>query len=95
MADFRLQIYTQEKKAFDDEVTSLVVPGAEGYLGVLAHHAPLLTTLGAGKLTLRIGSKIQEFQLRGGFLEVHANEATILADELVQDDQTGPKQVLR
>ncbi len=82
MADFQLQIYTQEKKVFEGTVTSLVAPGEEGYLGVLANHAPLVTNLGNGKLTLRQGDKTIEHAVSGGFLEVHANQAVILADSL-------------
>jgi F-type H+-transporting ATPase subunit epsilon len=84
MADYKLKIYTQEKKVFEGEVTSLVAPGEKGYLGVLAHHAPLLTTLGEGKLTIRQGGREEVFQISGGFLEVHNNEATVLADRLIQ-----------
>lgn len=82
MADFHVQIFTQEKMLFEGEVSSLVAPGAEGYLGVLAHHAPLVTTLGDGTLTLRQAKEITEYQISGGFLEVHDNQATILADRL-------------
>lgn len=84
MADYKLKIYTQEKKVFEGEVTSLIAPGELGYVGVLAHHAPLLTTLGEGKLTVRTGSQVEEFEISGGFLEVHNNEATILADRLLK-----------
>lgn len=83
MSEFQLKIYTQEKKVFEGEVTSLVAPGEMGYLGVLAHHAPLLTTLGEGKLTIRKGHETNEFMISGGFLEVHNNQATILADRLI------------
>ena len=85
MADFTLQIYTQEKMVFDGEVTSLRVPGVDGYLGVLAHHAPLLCNLGEGKVTLRKGHEITEHRISGGFLEVQNNQATILADKLWGD----------
>ncbi len=82
MADYHLELYTQEKKVFDGDVTSVIAPGGLGYLGVLAHHAPLLTTLTRGTLTIRKGSEITQFHLAGGFLEVHGNQATILADGL-------------
>lgn len=81
MAEFLLEVYTPEKKQYDEYVSSVQAPGADGYLGVLAHHAPLLTMLGEGKLTIRRGNQTSEFRLSGGFLEVHDNRATILADE--------------
>lgn len=82
MPDFQLQIYTQEKKIFEGEVTSLIAPAEDGYVGVMANHAPLLTTLGEGKLTIRQGANTRENRMAGGFLEVHDNHATILADTL-------------
>lgn len=82
MADFHVQIFTQEKMLFEGEVSSLIAPGAEGYLGVLAHHAPLVTTLGDGTLTLRQDKEVTEYHISGGFLEVHDNQATVLADRL-------------
>jgi F-type H+-transporting ATPase subunit epsilon len=81
MADFKLQIVTAERIVFDDSVTSIIAPGAVGYLGVLAHHAPLLTTLSPGTLTIRRGEKhISQHRLSGGFLEVRDNVATVLCD---------------
>ena len=85
MADFQLEIYTQEKQVLDEKVTSLVAPGADGYVGVMANHAPLLATLGKGNLTVRTGNQQRKFKVSGGFLEVHANHATILADSLTED----------
>lgn len=82
MADYTLEIFTQEKKAFSAQVTAITLPGEDGYLGVLAHHAPLITVLGAGKLTVRQGTQLTEFHLAGGFLEVHDNVATILTERL-------------
>ena len=79
---FRLQIYTQEDKVFDDAVESIVVPAETGYLGVLAHHAPLVATLGEGNLTIRTGDEVAEHRLQGGFLEVRDNVATLLVDRL-------------
>jgi F-type H+-transporting ATPase subunit epsilon len=85
VAQFQLEIFTQEKRVFDGPVDALTAPGEEGYLGVLAHHAPLLTTLGRGKLTVRVQNKQTEYALAGGFLEVHDNKATVLADKLEEE----------
>ncbi len=84
MTDFKLQVYTQEKKIYDDRVTSIVVPGIEGYLGVLANHAPLLAALGDGKLTVRRGDGERSYRISGGFLEVRDNVATMLVDKLTE-----------
>ena len=57
--------------------------GSEGYLGVLAHHAALVTALAPGDLTLRApGGREERMQVSGGFFEVSANRATVLADQV-------------
>jgi F-type H+-transporting ATPase subunit epsilon len=57
------------------------VPGSEGYLGVLAGHAALVTELAAGTLTVREpGGDERHWQVSGGFFEVADNRATVLAD---------------
>jgi F-type H+-transporting ATPase subunit epsilon len=50
---FHLSLLTPEKSFLEAEVTSIVAPGSEGYLGVLANHAPLITALAPGKLTIK------------------------------------------
>ena len=83
-SEFQLQIYTQEKKIYDGTVVSITVPGADGYLGVLAHHAPLLCGLGKGKLKVKTNASEAEYMIEGGFLEVRDNVATLLVDRLVE-----------
>ena len=81
---FQLQIITQEKKIFDEAVTSLTLPGEDGYFGVLADHAPLVAALGKGRLTLKQGeNQVREFEIDGGFMEVLDNVAMVLVDSLV------------
>ncbi|PKO15510.1 hypothetical protein CVU37_12745 [candidate division BRC1 bacterium HGW-BRC1-1] len=81
---FQLQVITQEKKILDAAVTSLVLPGVDGYFGVLADHAPLIATLGKGKMTVKQGeSNVQEWSIDGGFMEMLDNTATVLVDALV------------
>lgn len=80
---YKLVIVTPEKKFYEDEVSSLIAPGSLGYLGVLTDHAPLITELVPGKLTVK-DAKDQEkiFAISGGFLEVLKNNVTILADSI-------------
>jgi F-type H+-transporting ATPase subunit epsilon len=78
---FRLSIVTPERVFYDGEVRSLTVPGTEGYLGVLSHHAPLITALKPGKLEFRDDQdQMHVLAVSGGFLEVSHNIATVLAD---------------
>jgi F-type H+-transporting ATPase subunit epsilon len=80
-ATYPLQIVSQEEMTYQGEVESLVAPAALGYLGVLANHAPLLTSLTEGLLTIREAQGDNKiFKVRGGILEVSAKEVVILAD---------------
>ncbi len=80
-ATFKLSILTPERTVFEGEVDYVQVPGTEGYLGVLAHHAALVTGLATGTLTLRHpGGTQEQMQVQGGFFEVSHNRATVLAD---------------
>ena len=84
---FDLSILTPERAVFEGKVEYVQVPGSEGYLGVLAHHAALVTELAAGTLTVRRpGGEEQQWQVSGGFFEVADNHATVLADEVSGDE---------
>ena len=78
---FKLSIVSPERILFEDDVVSLVVPGGEGYLGILSNHAPLISTLKVGEITFR-DPENKEFVMAtsGGFVEVSDNVATILVD---------------
>ncbi len=80
---FQLDILTPSRSEFAAPAVSLVAPGSEGYVGILAHHAPLITVLGPGHLEFRTPEgETHTFHVNGGFLEVSANHATVLADSL-------------
>ena len=75
-----LEIVTPEKRAFAGEVDEVVVPGIEGELGILPHHAPLISTLGQGVLRLRRGGQEEEFAIFGGFVQVRPDRVVVLAE---------------
>ena len=80
-AVFKLSILTPEKSVFEGDVSYVEAPGTEGYFGVLAHHAALVTALSVGTLTVREDSGSEtRWQVAGGFFEVSNNIATVLAD---------------
>ncbi len=93
MADtFQLQLVTPEHVLIDEQVTTVEIPGKDGYFGVLAGHAPLLSALDPGILTFEGGnSNDREFFVDGGFVEVFENHVRVLADhaERRQEVQAG------
>ncbi len=85
-SEFQLSILTPERTVFEGPVEYVQVPGSEGYLGVLAHHAALVTALASGTLTVRhSGGREEKLQVAGGFFEVSNNQATVLADAVSGD----------
>lgn len=81
MADrLELEIATPTRLVVADTVDEVVVPGIEGYFGVLPGHAPFLTTLGIGELTYRQGREERHLAISGGFAEVRNDKVIILAD---------------
>jgi F-type H+-transporting ATPase subunit epsilon len=75
-----LEIATPMRLMVAETVDEVVVPGIEGYFGVLPGHAPFLTTLGIGELTYRQGRDERHLAVSGGFAEVRNDKVIILAD---------------
>ena len=80
MATIRLEIVTPEKMVFSEEVDVILAWGVEGQLGILPHHAPLMTMLQPGDLVIRKGGHEETLTIGGGFLEVRPDKVVILAD---------------
>ncbi len=74
------EIVTQDRGLFSGDVDMVLAPGSEGELGILPHHAPLLTTLSLGVLRVRQGSQERAFTIAGGIMEVRPDRVTVLAD---------------
>lgn len=76
-----LEIVTAERVVFtDNNVDMVVAPSADGEVGILPHHAPLLTMLQIGELRVKKGGDEQSIIIAGGFMEVLNDKVTILAD---------------
>ena len=76
-----IQIVTQEGLLFEDEAVDMVVlPGSEGEMGILPHHAALLSTLNYGELRVRKGGAEESFIVYGGVVEVRPGQVIVLAD---------------
>ncbi len=87
MAVMKLEIVTGERLVYSGEVEVLVAPGIEGELGILPHHAPLLTMLQPGEIRIVVDGQEEYMVISGGFLEVLANTVTILADTAERADE--------
>ncbi len=80
MASIRLDIVTAERSVYAEDVDMVIAPGVEGQLGILPHHAPLMTTLQAGELRVKKGEEEVSLAISGGFLEVRPDRVVVLAD---------------
>jgi F-type H+-transporting ATPase subunit epsilon len=80
MATLRLEIITAEHQVFADDVNVVIAPGIEGELGILPHHAPLMTMLKPGELLIRKNGNETYMVVSGGFLEIRPDKVIVLAD---------------
>jgi F-type H+-transporting ATPase subunit epsilon len=88
MADtFQLEIATPERLLLDEQVTEAEIPGKNGYMGILAGHAPLLSALAPGLLTYVASGSKQVLVVDGGFVEVFENHVRVLADHAERADE--------
>jgi F-type H+-transporting ATPase subunit epsilon len=81
MPGFKVDIVTAERVVYSAEVDAVIAPGVEGQLGILPHHAPLMTILQAGELVVRKGGQEDIMAISGGFLEVRPDHVIVLADQ--------------
>ncbi|HYY38895.1 MAG TPA: F0F1 ATP synthase subunit epsilon [Xanthobacteraceae bacterium] len=87
MATFHFDLVSPEKLLFSGEVTQVDVPGSEGDFGVLAGHAPIVTTLRPGILVIYAERDALRIVIEGGFAEVGPAGLTVLADMAVPVDE--------
>ena len=82
---FKFELVSPERLLVSGEVEQVIVPGSEGEMTVLAHHAPLLTTLKPGLLDIGFpgGGEHQRYFVRGGFAEVSPAGLTVLAETAI------------
>ena len=80
-------ITAEEIVQTEENLDVLIVPGSEGRLAILPRHAPLMTTLDYGELIFRRGTNETSFAIGGGFLEVHSDKVTVLADVAENADE--------
>jgi F-type H+-transporting ATPase subunit epsilon len=81
MATFKFELVSPVRLLFSGDVDSVVVPGAEGEFMVLSGHAPVVSTLRPGILTIQIGADVKRLFVRGGFAEASEKGLTVLAED--------------
>lgn len=83
----RLEIVTAERVLFQGDVDAVVAPGIDGEIGILPKHAALMTVLQPGELRYRTGGDEEIFAVTGGFIDVHADKVSVLADAAERADE--------
>lgn len=82
MATIQVRVVSSEELVFEGEALSVVAPGWDGMVGILPNHAPMITLLGEGKLSVdRAGGGAEEYQVAGGVLKMEKNQVTILPEK--------------
>ena len=78
-----LEIVTPNSKVFEGEITSIALPGIDGSFQILNNHAPIVSALGVGKMTVvDADSQTQEYTISGGVVEMNDNKVIVLAESV-------------
>ena len=91
MATLKLEIVTPDAKIFEGDVDSVLLPGAEGDMGILPQHEALITELKAGEVHITHSGKVQVLAIGEGFAEITAMSVGILTDGAVEDKDIDEK----
>jgi F-type H+-transporting ATPase subunit epsilon len=84
MADtITFDLVSPERLLLSTDADMVTIPGADGYMGVMAGHMPLVSTLRPGMIDVLAGGKDERFFIRGGFAEVSPTKLTVLAEEAI------------
>ena len=81
---FELSLVTPDGAAYEGEVEMLIVPGADGEIGVLARHAPLVAMLKAGEIRVKADGSWETFAAGPGYFKVQQDRAIVLVDDAVR-----------
>jgi F-type H+-transporting ATPase subunit epsilon len=87
MLKTRLDIITAERIVYSEDVEIVVAPGIQGEMGVLPHHAPLMTMIQPGELRVRRDNVEESMFVSGGFIEVRGDKVIVLADVAERADE--------
>jgi F-type H+-transporting ATPase subunit epsilon len=78
-----LEIVTPDSKVYEGEIMSISLPGIDGSFQILNNHAPIVSALGSGKMTvIDSENKTQEYTINGGVVEMNSNKVIVLAESI-------------
>ena len=83
----QLSVVTRERKVLDEEVDEVVLPGLDGYVGILPGHTPMLAMLRVGELMYRVGNTARRMVLSWGFAEVLPERVIVLAEGAIRPEE--------
>lgn len=90
----KLDVVTPDRTLLSEDITSLIVPAVEGYLGVLPNHAPMIVGLVPGSVKYSLEGKVKYLSISGGFMEIGANKVTLLADTAEKPEEIDRERAL-
>lgn len=76
----RVTVIAPDRAVYDGEADSVVAPAYDGLVGIKPRHAPFMTLLGEGELTVALGDTRHAFAVRGGFLQVVRDTVRVVAE---------------
>ncbi len=94
MADkLHFNLVSPERELMSRDVDQVDIPGSEGWMGVLANHSPLMTTLAPGMVKIRDGAEEKRIFVRGGFAEISPAGLTVLAEEAMPAEELNAEKI--
>lgn len=83
----QITVVSPERSVYDGDATAVVAPAYDGMVGILPHHAPFMTLLGAGVLTVRNGAETRQFRVREGFLQVEHDVVRVVTQHAEEAEE--------
>jgi F-type H+-transporting ATPase subunit epsilon len=81
----RVLVISPERSVFDADADAVIAPAYDGQVGILPRHAPFMTLLGEGVLSIRAAGTTSRFRVQGGFLQVVSNTVRVVAEHIQED----------
>ena len=83
----RVTVISPERSVYDGEATEVTAPAYDGLVGIKPGHAPFMTLLGEGALTVRSDGTEQQFQVRQGFVQVEGDVVRVVAEHVSEQEE--------